>query len=298
MLDAQTGNLAAGGSRTRAHGKTGSGATFVLGGEHKSYGDPGGASRFFFVAREGQCDNVSGAELSSSQSNGRGDSAPSGAVTRDNLEGWPHGNSPVGPASTADCGCSTQHHSLALNAGQTDSTDTTPTTPTLCASCGSAHPATDESTSPASVEAAEGVNVRVSGTRFLYTAKASRREREAGLEGMPLRGRNEVYGDGFSTATKLDPAIGHTVESVAARPQVANNHPTVKPIAVMRWLCRLVTPPNGLILDPFTGSGTTGCAAVLEGFRFVGIERKAEYAEIARKRIAHWQEPTLFSEAV
>ena len=55
----------------------------------------------------------------------------------------------------------------------------------------------------------------------------------------------------------------------------------------MRWLCRLVTPAGGLILDPFTGSGTTGCAAVLEGFRFVGFEREVEYVEIARRRIAH-----------
>jgi hypothetical protein len=83
---------------------------------------------------------------------------------------------------------------------------------------------------------------------------------------------------------------------------LANIHSTVKPIALMRWLCRLVTPPNGLILDPFTGSGTTGCAAVLEGFRFVGIEREAEYVEIATKRIEHWasqqEAPTLFAEAV
>jgi site-specific DNA-methyltransferase (adenine-specific) len=54
----------------------------------------------------------------------------------------------------------------------------------------------------------------------------------------------------------------------------------------MRWLCRLVTPKGGLILDPFTGSGSTGVAALAEGFRFVGIEREAEYVAIARKRIA------------
>ena len=64
-----------------------------------------------------------------------------------------------------------------------------------------------------------------------------------------------------------------------------NKHPTVKPTDLMRYLCRLVTPPNGLILDPFTGSGSTGKAAVLEGFRFVGIEREAEYIELARARI-------------
>ena len=65
-----------------------------------------------------------------------------------------------------------------------------------------------------------------------------------------------------------------------------NRHPTVKPTALMRYLCRLVTPPGGTVLDPFTGSGSTGKAAVLEGFDFVGIEREAEYVEIARARIA------------
>jgi hypothetical protein len=65
-----------------------------------------------------------------------------------------------------------------------------------------------------------------------------------------------------------------------------NHHPTVKPTALMRYLCRLVTPPGGIVLDPFTGSGSTGKGAVLEGFRFIGIEREAEYVEIARARIA------------
>ena len=59
----------------------------------------------------------------------------------------------------------------------------------------------------------------------------------------------------------------------------------------MRWLCRLVTPPNGLVLDPFTGSGTTGVAALREGFRFVGIEREAQYVEIARARISNEADP-------
>lgn len=64
-----------------------------------------------------------------------------------------------------------------------------------------------------------------------------------------------------------------------------NGHPTVKPTDLMRYLCRLVTPPGGTVLDPFMGSGSTGKAAVLEGFRFIGIEREAEYLEIARARI-------------
>jgi hypothetical protein len=64
-----------------------------------------------------------------------------------------------------------------------------------------------------------------------------------------------------------------------------NTHPTVKPTALMRYLCRLVTPPGGVVLDPFTGSGSTGKGAILEGFRFVGIEREADYLEIAVARI-------------
>lgn len=69
----------------------------------------------------------------------------------------------------------------------------------------------------------------------------------------------------------------------------SNFHSTVKPISLMRYLCRLITPPNGIVLDPFMGSGTTGCAAALEGFDFIGIEQDAEYIEIAKRRIEHWQ---------
>jgi len=65
----------------------------------------------------------------------------------------------------------------------------------------------------------------------------------------------------------------------------ANTHPTVKPTDLMRYLCRLVTPPNGTVLDPFMGSGSTGKAAKLEGFAFIGIEREADYLEIAKARI-------------
>jgi site-specific DNA-methyltransferase (adenine-specific) len=130
-------------------------------------------------------------------------------------------------------------------------------------------------------------------SRFFYCAKSSRREREAGLEGMPER-VTERYGEQGQGPTPQQTPREHK--------PAANVHPTVKPIALMRWLCRLVTPKGGLILDPFTGSGTTGCAAVLEGFRFVGVEREPEYAAIAEARIAHWaaQTPTadLFTEAL
>jgi len=65
----------------------------------------------------------------------------------------------------------------------------------------------------------------------------------------------------------------------------ANHHPTVKPTDLMRYLCRLITPPNGTVLDPFMGSGSTGKACAYEGFDFIGIDQSAEYVEIARARI-------------
>jgi len=75
-----------------------------------------------------------------------------------------------------------------------------------------------------------------------------------------------------------------------------NNHPTVKPTELMRYLCRLVTQPNGVVLDPFMGSGSTGKASRLEGFRFIGIERDAAYIEIARARIAAAVDAPLFTQ--
>jgi site-specific DNA-methyltransferase (adenine-specific) len=78
-----------------------------------------------------------------------------------------------------------------------------------------------------------------------------------------------------------------------------NTHPTVKPTDLMRYLCRLVTPPGGVVLDPFMGSGSTGKAAMLEGFGFIGIEREAQYHAIAERRIhqagAAGHQPSLFA---
>lgn len=125
-------------------------------------------------------------------------------------------------------------------------------------------------------------------SRFFYCAKASRKERNAGLEGMPEQ-------------SKAFDAIGFDETKRGRQPRTtttANHHPTVKPLSLMRYLCRLVTPPGGTILDPFTGSGSTCCAAVLEGFNYIGIDQDAEYCEIARRRVAHWsrQQRGLFTQ--
>jgi site-specific DNA-methyltransferase (adenine-specific) len=115
-----------------------------------------------------------------------------------------------------------------------------------------------------------------SAARFFYCAKASKADRDEGCEGMPtirvkMNNGNDAAGDPVSDRfTKM----------------ARNHHPTVKPTDLMRYLCRLVAPPGGVVLDPFAGSGSTGKAATLEGFRFIGIEREAEYVEIAKARIA------------
>ena len=113
-----------------------------------------------------------------------------------------------------------------------------------------------------------------SAARFFYCAKASKADRDEGLERFELRKGGAMSG----VETRPDRPTNH--------PMRANHHPTVKPTALMRYLCRLVTPPGGLVLDPFAGSGSTGKGALLEGFRFVGIERDPEYVAIAQARCA------------
>lgn len=107
--------------------------------------------------------------------------------------------------------------------------------------------------------------------RFFYCAKASKKDRDEGLEGFELRRAGGLSG-------RSDGTLGSVTMS-------KNTHPTVKPTDLMRYLVRLVTPPGGIVLDPFMGSGSTGKAARLEGFRFIGCEMSAEYLDIARARI-------------
>jgi hypothetical protein len=107
-----------------------------------------------------------------------------------------------------------------------------------------------------------------SAARFFYCAKASSKDRHEGL-GNP--GAQFKHG-----------AMLRQVENADTK---GNNHPTVKPTELMRYLCRLVTPAGGVVLDPFAGSGSTGKAAILEGFGFIGIEVNQDYIAIAERRI-------------
>ena len=117
-----------------------------------------------------------------------------------------------------------------------------------------------------------------SAARFFYCAKASKADRDEWCEGMEARNNMRVNAPRDS-------------EKENHRTRLGNNHPTVKPTALMRYLCRLITPPDGIVLDPFMGSGSTGKACMLEGFRFIGIEMEEEYVVVARARIIHALKP-------
>ena len=119
-----------------------------------------------------------------------------------------------------------------------------------------------------------GFNDEGGASRFFYCPKASKKDRDAGLEveAKSIKGRDEGQ-DKMAVAYKARPT------------ERQNIHPTVKPTDLMTYLIRLVTPKGGIVLDPFMGSGSTGKAAMREEFRFVGIEREKEYMEIAEQRI-------------
>ena len=113
--------------------------------------------------------------------------------------------------------------------------------------------------------------------------KASTAERERGCEGLPAWSAGQLVDRKEGSAGMNNPRAGAGRTSKGRR----NKHPTVKPVRLLRWLSRLVTPPGGTVLDPFAGSGSCGVAAVLEGFEYVGAELEADYQPIAEARIAH-----------
>jgi DNA modification methylase len=115
-----------------------------------------------------------------------------------------------------------------------------------------------------------------SAARFFYCAKASKRDRNEGLDGFEEKRDHDGREEG---------GVGGSNPRNRTNNYRQNHHPTVKPTDLMRYLCRLITPPNGTVLDPFMGSGSTGKAAMYEGFKFIGVEMTDEYLPIAKARI-------------
>lgn len=154
---------------------------------------------------------------------------------------------------------------------------------------GAAAPVRGTEASPASHGVVTNARARVPGvfhgdsggaSRFFYVAKPGRAERDLGCEHLVPKSGGEATDREDGSAGTQNPRAG------AGRNGGARNfHPTVKPVELMRYLVRLVTPPSGAVVDPFAGSGTTGMAALLEGRPFIGVEREAEYVEIARARL-------------
>ncbi|MDI3424655.1 site-specific DNA-methyltransferase [Enterobacter sp. V87_3] len=122
-----------------------------------------------------------------------------------------------------------------------------------------------------------------SAARFFYCAKVKPKERDEGLERFIATSASDMTGGRKEGSVGInDPRAGAGRTSGAK-----NNHPTVKPIALMSYLCRLITPPGGTVLDPWMGSGSTGRAAIEERFNFIGIDLNPDYVTIASARIAH-----------
>jgi len=123
-------------------------------------------------------------------------------------------------------------------------------------------------------------------SRFFYCAKASRSERNRGLEGMKEK---QTTGGGGGIGNYLNDVNSASGKYGSEKAPAKNNHPTVKPIALFEWLIKLVTREGQVVLDPFIGSGTTAIAAHKTGRKYIGIEKESEYLEIAKKRIDYWE---------
>jgi site-specific DNA-methyltransferase (adenine-specific) len=132
-----------------------------------------------------------------------------------------------------------------------------------------------------------GMNDKGGASRFFYCAKASKKEKNVGLNGFA---KKQTTGGGGGVGDYIDDVDSPSGKFDSEKAPSKNFHPTIKPINLMQYLVRLITPPNGIVLDPFMGSGTTGVACKLEGVSFVGIEMNPEYHEIAAARIENFIE--------
>ena len=252
-------------------------------------GSIGGASRFFLNVKQdkdNECENVSDAKKTLFQLKKLADFVQRLAATqhmdlkKEELLAFLDciGNSKG----------SIQIQSLVSRVVSLDSTDTTEIITTLWKLYGFVLLAIEENIKLVSLEKG---NDRELATRFLYCAKASKSERNKGLENEP--DRMLARSGGAQAAAERGEEYDNGDSSFNKTILTKNNHPTCKPIRLMEYLVRLITPPGGICLDPFLGSGTTGVACKNLGFNFIGIEMNKEYCEIAEKRIANFNSKQL-----
>jgi DNA modification methylase len=310
MLDAQSGEskspnkVTRGGNRQQAFG-------MARQDDVECYGDTGGASRFFKTVKEDDtCIPANDAARHSSQQSAHDDSVPSGAATAaGNGQSYPEPSTNGTPSESRQSGENATQPTRYIGqkfsqgsllqsesnpdrvsaAGPNEPTDTTTTTGNRSPSGSSAESATSQSMS-----SSEAVGDQdFAGNRFWYTAKASRAERNKGLDGLPERDSMK-----WSGGSEQMRGVAGTYPDGSPRPEqhAKNHHPTVKPLDLMQWLVRLVTPKGGTVLDPFCGSGSTLVAADREGFDAIGIDLDPEYAEIARRRFVG--DAPLFAEVI
>ena len=134
---------------------------------------------------------------------------------------------------------------------------------------------------PYTAELLDEQSTDLGASRFFYIAKANKRDRNEGCEVLPTKSSTKQFMSGV-----VD--VGNNVDDSQrnfANPTAQNFHPTVKPTSLMEYLIKLVTPEGGTVLDPFTGSGSTGKAALLNGYKFIGIELTEEYLPIIENRL-------------
>ena len=253
------------------------------------YGGSGGASRFFYCAKASSAERNAGLSHDGKICSCRELEDQALSPQRDTS----------GPIEAGDSDCSTIGNGSSItdrslmDSRSTTSTRTRPTTGSKT-SRSSAPSITSESTAPtiAATPTESGSDSATSVASGSHQPSSTTTSAEkAGLSTADAdRATSRSSSEPSSSASNACPDCGGVIEG--GRRNVHPLEPTVKPVELMRWLIRLVTPPGGTILDPFTGSGTTGIAAHLEGFEFLGIEREPEYAEIARARIEWWRANT------
>jgi DNA modification methylase len=278
-LDEQSGMLTSGANPTRRGSDKSRNAYGEFTGQEECTPvrgiDTGGASRFFYTSKADQAERISYYRPSCNCE-----------------EPWPTTNSPAratdgtpprAPLSTSKSGNSPTENQFPPDTRSTTSTETRPTTiPTTLSR--SLQPITSESTRDANSGMANGGNPAESATSSNGSAQTT--GTSARKVGHSMVGVGRATSPGWSSTS---------VCGECGVPPRRESHATVKPLDLMRWLVRLVTPPQGgLVVDPFAGSGTTVEAAILEGFRCVAIEREADYLPLITQRIHRRRDPVKY----